>query len=264
MGKAGSLEKSHQAWRNAETIFKEKSGKDQLMMQSCLTPAAMTDGNLDQVFQWAREELGTLPIMEYQAPPHTSAKDQQEWFKYYPLLTGQIVRQMERFRQIDEQLRIEVPDYKNAVSPQAYNDSCKMVKEGGQITREGVFLPCTNMGPDSTNPLRFGNISQTGVLEIEQVSIRQAFLPDDFRVKGCSDPCKGSGCWWTGLVTTGCYRLCQLNCVFNEQKLTIDDVPDLCATCPLNSYREEGVLNCGPGKRPGLLFGESEKALFRV
>jgi len=264
VGRTGTLEKSHRAWRNALTIFKENGGKDRLMMQSCLTEAAMSGDNLDKVFKWAREELGTLPIMEYVSPPNTGHDDQLGWLRSYPLLTGKIVAQLERFMQIDKKLGLSVLRYKDAVSPQAYGTSCTMVCEGGQITKGGVYLPCTNMNPKSTNPAQYGNILLESFDSIERSPIRRAFLKPNFRKKGCDDPCVGSGCWWTGLVTTGCYRLCQLNCVFNEEKTTIDDVPELCDDCQLNQLREEGVLKCGPGTRPGLALGDGEKILFKA
>lgn len=262
VGSRGTLERNHRAWENAEKIFKEKRGKDLLMMQSCLTEAVMTGDNLDKVFRWARESLRTLPIMEYVAPPHTSRDDQLGWLGNYPSLTGKIVAQLERFRKIDEELGLKVPSYVDAVSPQAYNTSCTMLKEGGQITVGGVYLPCTNMGPESTHPVQFGNILLNPFEKIEKSSIRRAFLQPNFRVKACDDPCQGSGCWWTGLVTTGCYRMCQLNCVFNEEKLTIDDMPEFCKDCQLNELRERGSLNCGPGTRPGLELGDKERELF--
>jgi len=263
VGKPGTLERNHQAWKNSEMIFKEKRGKDLLMMQACLTEAAMTGENLDKVFRWARESLGTLPIMEYVAPPHISVNDQLSWLVTYPFLTGKIVAQLERFMKIDEELGLKAPEYIDAVSPQAYNTSCTMLKEGGQITADGLYLPCTNMGPESTHPVQLGNILLEPIEKIEQSPVRRAFLQLNFRVKACDDPCQGSGCWWTGLVTTGCYRMCQLNCVFNERKLTIDDIPELCQDCQLDELRKVGGLNCGPGTRPGLAIGSSEeKKLF--
>lgn len=263
VGKRGTLERNHQAWKNAEMIFREKGGKDALMMQACLTEAVMTGDNLDIVFRWARESLGTLPIMEYVSPPHTSEVDQFSWLVTYPFLTRQIVAQLERFMKIDEELGLKVPEYKNAMSPQAYNTSCTMLKEGGQITAGGVYLPCTNMGPESTHPVQFGNILLEPFDKIEQNQTRKAFIQPNFRVQACDDPCQGSGCWWTGLVTTGCYRMCQLNCVFNEKKLTIDDVPEFCNDCQLNELRKNKGLNCGPGTRPGLDIGSfEEKKLF--
>jgi len=262
VGKSGTLEKSHRAWENAEKIFKEKEGDDLLMMQACLTEEVMIGDNLDKVFRWARESLGTLPIMEYVAPPHTGRDDQLGWLATYPLLTEKVVTQLERFMEIDKELGLEAPEYKDAVSPQAYNTSCTMLGEGGQITADGVYLPCTNMGPESTHPVQFGNILLDSFEKVEQSSVRRAFIQPNFRVKTCDDPCQGSGCWWTGLVTTGCYRLCQLNCVFNEEKITIDDKPEFCNDCQLNELREEGNLNCGPGTRPGLDLGEEEKKLF--
>jgi len=263
VGKKGALERSHAAWRNAEEIFRTNGGNDKLMMQCCLTEAVMSNGNLDRVFRWARENLGTLPIMEYVAPPHTEQQDQLKWMRRYPLLTRQIVDQLERFIKIDEELGLNSTRYRDAVSPQAYNTSCTMNCEGGQITNGGVFLPCTNMSQKSTNPVQFGNILLDPFKSIEQSSVRRAFLEPNFRVKGCKDPCQGSGCWWTGLVTTGCYRLCQLNCVFNEKKQTIDDIPELCDQCQLDGLREEKILNCGPGTRPGLALGKEEKKLFK-
>lgn len=263
VGRSGTLERSHRAWRNALKIFKENGNNDRLMMQCCLTEAVMSDDNLDRVFRWAREDLGTLPIMEYVAPSHTGREDQLAWIGSYPSLTPRIIAQLERFMQIDEGLGLKVPRYRDAVSPQAYSTSCTMVCEGGQITNEGVYLPCTNMNPNSTHPARYGNILLEPFEVIEQHPIRRVFLQPNFRVKGCNDPCQGSGCWWTGLVTTGCYRLCQLNCVFNEDKLTIDDIPELCDNCQLDQLRREGQLNCGPGTRPGLALGEGEKVLFR-
>lgn len=263
VGKSGTLEQSHTAWRNVERIFKEKGGDDKLMMQCCLTDAVMSNGNLDRVFLSVRESLGTLPIMEYVSPSHVSHDRQLEWLATYPQLTLRIIAQMERFRKIDEQLGLTVPSYKDAVSPQAYNSSCTMLKEGGQITSDGVCMPCTNMDRNSTNPTSFGNILSGSFEKIEESPIRKAFLEPSFRVQGCDNPCQGSGCWWTGLVTTGCYRLCQLNCVFNEEKKTIDDMPDLCGGCSLDSVRRDGTLNCGPGTRPGLVFGETEKLIFQ-
>lgn len=263
VGKPGTLEQAHSAWKNVEKIFKGKGGDDKLMMQCCLTDAVMSNGNLDQVFKWARESLGTLPIMEYVSPSHVSHDRQLEWLATYPLLTARIVAQMERFREIDKQLGLAVPSYKDAVSPQAYNSSCTMLREGGQITSDGLCMPCTNMGKGSTNPTQFGNILSGSFENIEQSSIRQAFLESGFRIQGCEDPCQGSGCWWTGLVTTGCYRLCQLNCVFNKEKKTIDDIQDLCKSCLLDPLRQEGAINCGPGTRPGLVLGEIEKTIFK-
>lgn len=263
-GKLGTLEESHTAWRNVEKIFKEKGGNDKLMMQCCLTDTVMNNGNLDKLFRWARESLETLPIMEYVSPSHVSHERQLEWLTTYPLLTPRIVAQMEKFRKIDEQLGLTTLSYKDAVSPQAYNSSCTMLKEGGQITNDGLCMPCTNMGRGSTNPTKFGNVLSESFEAVEQSSIRQAFLKPNFRVLGCDDPCQGSGCWWTGLVTTGCYRLCQLNCVFNEKKETIDDIKDLCSNCPLDSFRQEGMIKCGPGTRPGLVLGEMEKDIFRI
>ncbi|GEM_PF-3740258 len=263
VGKSGTLEQAHAAWRNVERIFKEKGDNDKLMMQCCLTDAVMSNGNLDRVFMSARENLGTLPIMEYVSPSHVSHDRQLEWLATYPQLTPRIVAQMERFRKIDEQLGVAIPSYKDAVSPQAYNTSCTMLKEGGQITNDGECMPCTNMNRGSTNPTKFGNILSESFEKVEQSQLRQAFLKPDFRVQSCEDPCQGSGCWWTGLVTTGCYRLCQLNCVFNEEKKTIDDVQDLCNDCPLDPLRQEGVIKCGPGTRPGLALGEAEKLIFR-
>lgn len=262
VGKPGTLEQAHASWRNVEKVFKEKGSDDRLMMQCCLTDAVMSNGNLDRLFRWARESLGTLPIMEYVSPPHESPDRQLEWLTTYPLLTARIVTQMERFRKIDEQLGLPVPSYRDAVSPQAYNSSCTMLREGGQVNSDGVCAPCTNMGRGSTNPTQFGNILSGSFENIEQSSIRQAFLEPGFRIQGCEDPCQGSGCWWTGLVTTGCYRLCQLNCVFNEEKRTIDDIQDLCGNCPLDSLRREGMITCGPGTRPGLVLGEMEKVIF--
>lgn len=262
-GKPDTLEESYAAWRNVEKIFREKGGDDRLMMQCCLTDAVMSNGNLDRLFRWARESLGTLPIMEYVSPSHVSHDRQLEWLTTYPLLTARIVAQMERFREIDERLGLAVPSYKDAVSPQAYNSSCTMLREGGQITSDGVCMPRTNMGRGSTNPTRFGSILSEPFERIEQSPIRQAFLEPNFRVQSCENPCQGSGCWWTGLVTTGCYRLCQLNCVFNEEKKTIDDIQDLCRDCSLDSLRREGAINCGPGTRPGLVLGEVEKTIFR-
>lgn len=264
VGKPGTLETSHAAWRNVEKIFKEKGGDDKLMMQCCLTDAVMTNGNLDRVFKWARESLGTLPIMEYVSPSHVSHDRQLEWLTTYPLLTARIVKQIERFRKIDEALGLALPAYQDAVSPQAYNSSCTMLKEGGQVTSDGVCMPCTNMGKGSTNPTKFGNILSESVEQIEQSPIRQAFLESSFRIQGCKEPCQGSGCWWTGLVTTGCYRLCQLNCIFNEERNTIDSVPDLCRDCPLDSLRQERLVKCGPGTRPGLALGEMERSIFKV
>jgi len=262
VGKSGTLEQSHIAWKNVIKIFSEKGGEDRLMMQCCLTETVMSSNNLDRLFRWARESLGTLPIMEYLAPPHTGSEDQLKWLGSYPPLTRQIVAQLERFMKIDEELGLPASRYKDAVSPQAYNTSCTMLCEGGQITNSGIYLPCTNMGPRSTHPLQFGNILFEPFEAIENHPVRRAFLQPNFRVKGCDDPCQGSGCWWTGLVTTGCYRLCQLNCVFNEEMLTIDDVPELCHDCQLDQLRQEGILNCGPGTRPGLALGETEKTLF--
>lgn len=264
VGKQGTLEESHRAWENVVKIFNEKGGDDKLMMQCCLTEAAMSGDNLDKLFRWARENLGTLPIMEYEAPPHRGFNDQLEWLGSYPPLTKKVVTQLERFMKIDEIMGIPVATYKDAVSPQAYNTSCTMLKEGGQITNGGVYLPCTNMNPDSTHPLQYGNVILQPFEKIEKNPVRRAFVEPNFKVKGCSDPCQGSGCWWTGLVTTGCYRLCQLNCVFNEGKQTIDDIPELCNDCRLNELRKEGVLNCGPGTRPGLALGEAEKTIFRM
>lgn len=262
VGKRGTLERSHTAWRNAEMIFKENGGSGRLMMQCCLTKSVMTNGNVDKVFRWAREKLGTLPIMEYVAPPHTGEQAQIEWLRGYPPLTGQIVAQLERFARIDKELGFPSLGDNNAFSPQAYNTTCTMTREGGQITNSGIYLPCTNMGPRSTHPLQFGNILVEPFEAIENHPVRRVFIQPNFRVKGCNDPCQGSGCWWTGLVTTGCYRLCQLNCVLNDDKLTIDDMPDLCNDCQLNQLRQEGLLNCGPGTRPGLALGETEKTLF--
>lgn len=264
VGKPDTLEQSHVAWKNAKQIFKEKGGDDKLMMQCCLTEAVMSNGNLDRVFRDARESLGTLPIMEYVSPSHVSHERQLEWLTTYPLLAGRIVAQMERFRKIDEELGLVVPSYQDAVSPQAYNSSCTMLKEGGQITSDGVCMPCTNMNKNSTNPTRFGNILSGSFQEIEENPIRKTFLEPNFRVQGCDNPCQGSGCWWTGLVTAGCYRLCQLNCIFNERKETIDDIQDLCRDCSLDSFRQEGIIKCGPGTRPGLALGEIEKTIFKI
>lgn len=262
VGKQGTLEQSHAAWENAEKIFKEK-GRDKLMMQCCLTDAVMSNGNLDRLFKFSREKLQTLPIMEYVSPTHVSREGQLEWLTTYPLLTKRIVTQLEKFRKIDEELGLADLAFQDAVSPQAYNSSCTMSKEGGQIANDGVFMPCTNMGRGSTNPLQYGNILLESFEPIEQSPIRRAFIEPDFRVQNCKNPCQGSGCWWTGLVTTGCYRLCQLNCVFNEEKKTIDDIPDLCKNCKLDSLRKEGNLKCGPGTRPGLVLGEAEKIIFK-
>lgn len=264
VGKPGTLEQSHAAWRNALEIFRENGSGDKLMMQCCLTEPVMVNGNLDRVFRWARQELGTLPIMEYVAPPHTGLDDQLGWLTTYPPLTKRVVEQLERFREIDFKLGLQTSLVKDAVSPQAYNTACTMLCEGGQIRADGLFTPCTNMGPESTHSAQFGNILLEPFGSIEQNPIRRAFLQPNFRVKGCDDSCQGSGCWWTGLVTTGCYRLCQLNCVFNERKQTIDDIPDLCNDCQLDQLRKEGILNCGPGTRPGLAFGDEEKSLFEI
>lgn len=262
VGKPETLERSHQTWENAEKIFQEKGGQDKLMMQCCLTKTVMTGNNLDRVFHWARTNLKTLPIMEYVAPPSISSDGQVTWLMTYPRLTKQIVVQLERFRKIDERLSLPLLGYRDAVSPQAYNTSCTMLKEGGQITNGGIYLPCTNMGPSSTHPIQLGNLIFEPLSQVADNPIRKAFLEPNFRIKGCDEPCTGSGCWWTGLVTTGCYRLCQLNCVFNEQKMTIDDQPDLCDTCHLDQSRQSGELRCGPGTRPGLLFGDGEKVLY--
>lgn len=264
VGKPGTLEQSHAAWKNAQKVFKDKGGKDKLMMQCCLTDAVMNEGNLDRMFKWAREELKTLPIMEYVSPPHTSSEAQLEWIGNYPPLTSKIIAQMERFIKIDKEMGLQEPKYKDAISPQAYNSSCTMFKEGGQISNVGLYMPCTNMDLDSTHPLQYGNILLSSLDSIEQNPVRRAFIEPDFRVKGCSDPCQGSGCWWTGLVTTGCYRLCQLNCVFNEEKKVVDDIPDLCRNCKLDDLRREGSLKCGPGTRPGLALGEEEKIIFKL
>lgn len=264
VGKSGTLEQVNAAWKNALSIFKDgKEEKDKLMMQCCLTNAVMSNGNLDRLFRWAREELKTLPIMEYVSPPHASAEAQLEWVGNYPALTRKIVKQLERFMKIDKELGLPEPEYRDAISPQAYNSSCTMFKEGGQISNAGLYMPCTNMDLDSTHPLRYGNILLSSFDSIEQSPIRRAFMEPDFRTKGCNAPCQGSGCWWTGLVTTGCYRLCQLNCVFNEEKKTIDDNPDLCKSCQLDSLRKEGSLKCGPGTRPGLVLGDAERNIFK-
>ncbi|MBL7150933.1 radical SAM protein [Candidatus Microgenomates bacterium] len=262
VGKPGTLEQSHTAWENAQKIFRQNGENDKLMMQCCLTEPVMTGDNLSNVFRWARENLRTLPIMEYVAPPHTGKENQLEWLATYPSLTRQVVKQLKRFRQIDFDLGLQAPSIIDAVSPQAYNTACTMLCEGGQIRIDGGFGPCTNMGPDSTHPAQFGNILFEPFEHIEQSVIRRAFLQPNFRVKNCNDPCQGSGCWWTGLVTTGCYRLCQLNCIFNEEKQTIDDIPDLCDDCQLDQLRKEGALNCGSGTRPGLVIGDEEKSLF--
>ncbi|MCL5970652.1 MAG: hypothetical protein M1450_04085, partial [Patescibacteria group bacterium] len=264
VGKPGTLEQSHAAWRNAEKIFKEKDGEDKLMMQCCLTDAVMSNGNLDRLFRFGRERLKTLPVMEYVSPTHTGKLGQLEWLTTYPLLTGRITKQLERFRKIDEELGLTDKAYVDAVSPQAYNSSCTMLREGGQVTIDGIYMPCTNMGRRSTNPLQYGNILLEPFDTIEQNPIRRAFVEPNFRKQSCDNPCQGSGCWWTGLVTTGCYRLCQLNCVFNEEKKTIDDIPDLCNDCQLDDLRKNGVLNCGPGTRPGLELGEMERTIFQA
>ncbi|MBU1032086.1 radical SAM protein [Patescibacteria group bacterium] len=263
VGKLGTLQNSHAAWRNAERIFKEKGG-DRLMMQCCLTDAVMNNGNLSRVFRWARESLGTKPIMEYVSPPNESYDRQIEWLTTYPLLTKRIVVQMEEFIEIDREIGLILPTYNDAVSPQAYDEACDMIKKGGQINNDGLYLPCTNMGRGSTNYAKFGNVLSGTFGQIEQNSIRQAFLEQGFRIQSCKELCRGSGCWWTGLVTTGCYRLCQLNCIFNEEKKTIDDMPDLCGDCSLDLLRQEGVIKCGLDTRPGLALGEMEKTIFKV